>query len=68
VISFGQPVFVDAAAREFMAEVTLLQTDVRGTSLWLTCDRIARTCRRGRSIEPATRWAALVYNPSRPSG
>jgi hypothetical protein len=63
---FGQPVFVDSAAREFMAELTLLQTGDRGTSLWLTCDRIARSCRRGRAIEPPTRWAALVYNPSRP--
>jgi hypothetical protein len=66
LLNFGQPVFVDAAAREFMVELTLLQTGVRGTSLWLTCDRIARSCQRGRSIEPATRWAALVYNPSRP--
>jgi hypothetical protein len=66
VVHFGQPVFVDSVAREFMAELTLLQTGVRGTSLWLTCDRIARSCRRGRSIEPPTRWAALVYNPSRP--
>jgi hypothetical protein len=65
-LTFGQPVFVDTAAREFMVEVTLLQIGVRGTSLYLTCDRIAQTCRRGRSIEPPARWAALVYNPSRP--
>lgn len=65
-LSFGRPVFVDAAAREFMVEVTLLEIGVRGTSLHLTCDRIAQTCRRGRSIEPPTTWASLVYNPSRP--
>ena len=65
-LTFGQPVFVDAEAREFMVEVTLLQIGVRGTSLWLTCDRIAQSCRKGRSIEPPTRWASLVFNPSRP--
>lgn len=65
-LTLGQPVFVDDSAREFMVELTLLQTGVRGTSLWLTCDLIARRCRRGHSIEPPTRWAALVYNPSRP--
>jgi hypothetical protein len=66
VLNFGQPVFVDPVAREFMVELTLLQTGARGTSLWLTCERIARSCRKGRAIEPPTRWAARVHNPSRP--
>ncbi len=67
LIHFGQPVFVDEAAREFIVELTLLQTGDRPTSLFLTCDRISHHCRRGRSLEPLTKWAALVYNPSRPN-
>jgi hypothetical protein len=33
---------------------------------FLTCDRIARSCARGRNLLPATTWAAVIDNPSRP--
>ena len=59
------PVFADARARVVSFSADLAASKLGYVSTILTCDRVTRTCRRGRFLRPA-RWLALVHNPSRP--
>jgi hypothetical protein len=67
---FRPPAFVDKAGRQFTAEL-LIENIVRNRQIqtkrvYLTCDLIEIRCRRGHSLEPLWRSAALVSNPSSP--
>ena len=52
-------------------EVVVGVTSVAGNEAdskvrFLTCDLAKHECRSGRSLEPLTRWATVLTNPSRP--
>lgn len=61
---FHLPRFV--AADEVVVSVTTSNEDDTSAVRFLTCDLTAQRCRSGRSLEPPTRWAAVLTNPSRP--
>lgn len=67
---FRPPAFVDKAGRQFttelMIENVLRNRQIQPKRVYLTCDLIEVRCRRGHSLEPLWRSAALVSNPSRP--
>jgi hypothetical protein len=61
---FHLPRFV--AADEVVVSVTTANEDNTSAVRFLTCDLPAQRCRSGLSLEPLTRWAAVLTNPSRP--
>jgi hypothetical protein len=62
---FHLPLFL--SDDEVVVGVTSVEQDERNSKVrFLTCDLEQRRCRSGRSLEPLTRWAALLTNPSRP--
>lgn len=65
-VSIGQPTFAGPEARYVIFRVNALGEADSYETMFLTCERTGPICRKGRSLEPLTRWAALVYNPSRP--
>ena len=63
--SFQLPLFV--SRDEVVVSVSTIAKDEADTTVrFLTCDLGARRCRAGRALEPETRWAAVLTNPSRP--
>jgi hypothetical protein len=67
---FRPPAFVDKAGRQFTTELMIenvtRKRQIQPKRVYLTCDLVEIRCRRGHSLEPLWRSAALVYNPSRP--
>jgi hypothetical protein len=60
------PIFV-GADRYLVARVTTLSANEHVSFTgFVTCDRSARRCWHGRNLLPATAWAAIIGNPSRP--
>lgn len=65
-IDYARPMFADATARTVVFRANVFGPGDPYVTMFLTCDRGSRVCRRGVTLEPPTRWAALVSNPSRP--
>jgi hypothetical protein len=67
---FRPPAFVDKAGRQFTTELVIenivRNRQIQPKRVYLTCDLVEIRCRRGHSLEPLWRSAALVSNPSRP--
>ena len=62
---FHLPLFV--GDDEVVVSVTSVARDERESEVrFITCDLGDRRCRSGRSLEPLTRWATVLTNPSRP--
>jgi hypothetical protein len=61
---FHLPRFV--AADEVVVTVTTVNEDETSKVRFLTCDLASQRCRSGRNLEPLTRWATVLTNPSRP--
>jgi hypothetical protein len=62
---FHLPLFV--AGDEVVVGVTSVAKNERDSKVrFLACDLGDRRCRSGRSLEPLTRWAAVLTNPSPP--
>jgi hypothetical protein len=62
---FHLPLLV--GAEEVVVGVTSVARDEQESKVrFLTCDLGDRRCRSGRSLEPPTRWATILTNPSRP--
>jgi hypothetical protein len=62
---FHLPLFV--GPNEVVVGVTSVGRDEHDSKVrFLTCDLGNRRCRSGRALEPLTRWAAVLTNPSRP--
>jgi hypothetical protein len=61
----GRPVFVDQEERQFTQPIRA-SVNGRFTSFYVTCDRVEKRCRRGRTLQPDSPWTALMFNPSRP--
>jgi hypothetical protein len=62
---FQLPLFV-GDDEVVVAVITIARDEADTTVRFLTCDLSERQCRSGRSLEPLTRWAAVLTNPSRP--
>ena len=65
-IAYARPMFADATARTVVFRANVFREGDAYVTMFLTCDRVKRICRRGVVLEPPGRLAALVQNPSRP--
>jgi hypothetical protein len=63
----GSPVFRDDGQTVIMRVATATKDDPRKFVGFLTCEIARRACVRGRNLQPATIWGAIVHNPSRPA-
>lgn len=60
------PVFT-SGGRAVVVRLTAIRADDSFSFAgFLTCELDARSCVRGRNLQPATTWAGLIDNPSRP--
>jgi hypothetical protein len=67
-VGVQQPRFTDDAANQIVATADVPpKAGNAGVSLFLSCDRIARSCERSESA-PVREWLRPVENPSRPEG
>ena len=63
----GSPLFRDDGQTVIMRVATATKDDPRKFVGFLTCEIARRACVRGRNLQPATIWGAIVHNPSRPA-
>lgn len=63
----GSPVFVDEGRTVIMRVASVTRDEKAHFVGFLTCELSARSCVRGRNIQPPTTWGAIVDNASRPA-